>query len=205
MMKVKFCGIRRKQDVEFLNQLMPDYCGFIFYEKSFRNVDLQTARMLSDSLRGEIRKVGVFVDRSPEEVARMAEHARLDLIQLHGREDEDYVHRLRDCVSLPLIKAVRFESTEAVRRADQLDVDYLLLDTYVKGVVGGTGKGFDWNQIPSLSKPYFLAGGIGVNNVSEAMKTNAYCLDVSSGIETDQVKDFEKMKQIMQVLKGRQQ
>ena len=199
---VKFCGIRRDEDVTFVNELLPEYIGLIFYEKSHRNVTKQRAKQIRQALSPEIKAVGVFVDKPVKEVADICSYAGLNLIQLHGNEDEDYITGLRKLTDLPVIKAVRFKNADDLYNAQNLSADYLLVDTYIKDSVGGTGKTFDWNKLPPLNKPYFLAGGITTDNFKDALKTDAYCIDISSGIETDKVKDYDKMKQII-YLKGK--
>ena len=125
----------------------------------------------------------------------------IDLIQLHGDEDEAYIRQLKKHTPLPVIKAVRVRSREQILKAQELTCDYLLLDTYTKGRYGGSGTQFDWNMIPELKKPYFLAGGIHLGNIRQAASHGPYCIDVSSAVETGGRKDRRKMEEIAQVLR----
>lgn len=201
MKYVKFCGIRRDEDVTYVNELLPDFIGIIFYEKSHRNVTINQAKKIKGMLTDKIKAVGVFVDKPEVEVIKICETVNLDMIQLHGQEESDYINTLRKYIDIPVIKAVRYQFKEQLFRAEKLPVDYLLIDTYSKAAAGGTGKAFDWREIPPLEKPYFLAGGIDKDNIEEALKTNAFALDISSGIETDRIKDFDKMKTLIDIVK----
>jgi len=133
--------------------------------------------------------VGVFVDESAEIVARLLNDGTIDIAQLHGGEDEEYISRLRKLTGKPIIKAFRIESEEDIARAEKSSADHILLDSGM-----GTGKVFDWSLIQSIKRPYFLAGGLDCDNVGEAIKKlRPYAVDVSSGIETNGLKDKEKM------------
>ena len=125
----------------------------------------------------------------------------IDLIQLHGDEYEAYISQLRKHTPLPVIKAVRVRSREQILKTQELSCDYLLLDTYTKGRYGGSGTQFDWNMIPELTKPYFLAGGIHLGNIRQAVSHGPYCIDVSSAVETGGRKDRRKMEEMAQVLR----
>ena len=129
----------------------------------------------------------------------------IDLIQLHGDENEHYIKKLRRLTNAPIIYAVRVETHRDIEEADQLPVDYLLLDTYVKHAYGGSGKTFDWSLIGETSHPYFLAGGLNEENITRAAQTGAYALDLSSGIETDDTKDINKMRRVAALVKGAHQ
>ena len=125
----------------------------------------------------------------------------IDMIQLHGDEDEGYIRRLKGYTSLPIIKAVRARSREQILEAARLPCEYLLLDTYTKGQYGGSGRSFDWELIPELSKPYFLAGGIQPGNLKDAVARHPYCVDVSSGVETEGRKDRGKILKMVRTLR----
>ena len=123
------------------------------------------------------------------------------MIQLHGDEDEAYIRELKRQTAAPVIKAVRVRNGDDILMAEQLSCEYLLLDTYTKGQYGGSGRGFDWNLIPPLQKPFFLAGGISLENVHEAQNCRPYCLDVSSAVETEGRKDPEKIRRMVEAVR----
>lgn len=189
MTKIKLCGLSRPCDIDAANRLKPEYIGFVFLPKSKRYVNYEKARELKSLLSLEIKAVGVFVDKSPQTVAQLLNAGTIDIAQLHGNEDEDYIKLLRSLTDKPIIKAFRIKSGDDIARAEESTADCVLLDSGM-----GTGKQFDWNLIQSIKRPYFLAGGLDCDNVSEAVRTlRPYAVDVSSGIETDGLKDKEKM------------
>lgn len=197
MVKIKICGLMRKEDIDAVNAALPDYVGFIF-AKSRRQIDENKAKELRASLNPSIKAVGVFVNEDIESIIRLYNTGIIDVVQLHGDEDEDYIRKLKACVSNEIIKAVRVKGEEDIRKAEGLSCDYLLFDTYHEGTYGGTGKTFNWSMIPDLNKPYFLAGGINSENIEQAIKQhNPYCIDVSSGVEIDGYKDPEKIMEIV--------
>lgn len=202
MSKIKICGLSRECDIDFVNIAKPDFIGFVFAEKSKRRVDFDTALKLKNQLDKNIQAVGVFVNNDMDFVLSLVNNGIIDLIQLHGDEDENCIMSFKEKTSAKIIKAVRVKTTENILRADKLPVDYLLLDTYTKGEYGGSGKTFDWNMIPKISKPYFLAGGLNAENIKSALKVGAYCLDVSSGAETDGKKDKEKIIKIVNTVRS---
>ena len=181
--RLKICGLSRFGDILAANDILPDYIGFVFAESS-RRVTPDKAAQLRRELAGHREKERV-----------------IDLIQLHGDEDEAYIRQLKKHTPLPVIKAVRVRSREQILKAQELSCDYLLLDTYTKGRYGGSGTQFDWNMIPELKKPYFLAGGIHLGNIRQAASHGPYCIDVSSAVETGGRKDRRKMEEIAQVLR----
>ena len=191
MTKIKLCGLRRAEDIEAANLLKPDYIGFVFYKKSKRYISFEQARILKSMLK--VKAVGVFVDENPKVVADLLEKGIIDLAQLHGSEDEAYIKTLRKLTDKPLIKAFQIKTAEDLKKAEVSSADMILLDA-------GTGDGvsFDWNMLKSFNRPYFLAGGMSPENVRPAIeKLHPYGVDVSSGIETDGVKDIEKMREFM--------
>ena len=203
MKKIKICGIRRPEDVEYINEYKPDYMGFIFADTR-RYISPEYAKSLSEKIDKNILKVGVFVNEDIKKVASIASEGTIDIIQLHGDEDEEYISKLRMLLDgAQIIKAVRVQTTEDILNADKLDVDYLLLDTYRKGIYGGTGESFGWELIPDyLEHKYFLAGGIDATNLKDALKTGCYGVDISGGVETDGVKDKEKVREVIFYLKA---
>ena len=194
-MKLKFCGLTREADIEAANETGPDYIGFVFAESRRRVSDLDAAR-LKARLDPAIKAAGVFVNDTPEHIAALAGEGIIAFAQLHGDEDARVIERLRRLTDVPLIKAVRVKTRADIERALALPVDYLLLDTYVGHAYGGSGKAFDWSLIGDIPKPYFLAGGLCAENLEQALQTGAYALDLSSGIETNGVKDPAKMRAV---------
>lgn len=188
--KIKFCGLSRPCDIRAANALKPEYIGFVFAPGSRRYVTPEQAASLKRLLDPGIRAVGVFVDEKPEAVADLLNRGTIHLAQLHGSEDEAYIGRLRALTDKPIIKACRVVTADDVAAAFQSTADYILFDSGA-----GTGTAFDWSLIRDVRRPYFLAGGLSPDNAAQAVKClNPYALDVSSGIETDGVKDEGKMK-----------
>lgn len=189
MTKIKLCGLTRPEDIAAANELEPDFVGFVFAPKSRRYVTAEQAKALRNHLLPSIQAVGVFVDEEPERVADLLEEGIIDLAQLHGGEDEDYLKRLRALTEKPIIQAFPIKTPEDLERAQSSLADYILLDSGA-----GTGITFDWGLLTSVRRPYFLAGGLGPDNVVQAIRTlHPWGVDVSSGIETGGVKDFHKM------------
>ena len=164
MIKVKICGLKRLEDIEIINEYQPEYIGFVFAHTK-RYVEKETARKLRNALNPEIQAVGVFVNEDISVIEELCREQIIQLVQLHGDEDLSYIEQLRKCVKQPIIKAVRVRNREQLLEAEKLPVEYLLLDTYVKGIYGGSGQEFDKTLIPELKKPYFLAGGLNDGNV----------------------------------------
>ena len=190
MTKIKLCGLSRPCDIEWANALMPDYIGFVFAQKSKRFVSPERAKALREGLDSNIRAVGVFVNEAPEAVADLLNTGVIDMAQLHGGEDEEYIKALRGLTDKPLIKAFRVDGYADLEKARQSSADYVLLDNGA----GGTGTAFDWALLKGFDRPYFLAGGLGPGNVRQAiMALDPFAVDVSSGIETNGAKDYMKM------------
>ena len=213
MQKIKLCGMMKPCDIEYANRVKPDFVGFIF-ANTRRKISAAQAKQLRETLDAEIPAVGVFVNEDIPVIASLVQDGCIDMIQLHGEEDADYIRRLREVCDVPVIKAVKVQTVEQIRQAAALPVDYLLLDTYRKGVLGGTGEAFDWELLREakaaagdaaegelFGKPYFLAGGLHAGNLREAAALGSYGLDVSSGIETDGSKDFTKMVEVMELVR----
>lgn len=197
MTGIKLCGLKRECDIEAVNKLNPDFIGFVFAEKSKRYVNPIEAAKLKEMLSKDIKAVGVFVNESPEAVAELLNKGTIDMAQLHGSEDEEYISRLRSLTDKPLIKAIKVQSKADIEAADESGADYVLLDSGA-----GTGMTFNWQLIKGIKRPYFLAGGLTPENVAEAVKTlNPYAVDVSSGIETDGLKDEAKMADFVSIVR----
>lgn len=198
--KIKLCGLSRIEDISAANELHPDYIGFVFFEKSCRNVSLDKALELKDHLSNEIKAVGVFVDRDISFIKTAAYQKIIDLVQLHGHEDNDYIKALKAEVDLPVIKAVQIKDGLLPDLENISLADYYLLDSGM-----GSGSAFDWDQVKekleslSLDKEIFLAGGLYPENVSDAIeKLHPFAVDVSSGIETNKCKDVDKMRRFVE-------
>lgn len=189
MTKIKLCGLSRPRDIEAANALKPEYIGFVFAPKSKRHVTPEQAAELKGLLSPNIRAVGVFVNESVQKVAELLQNGVIDVAQLHGNEDEEYIKELRTLTDKPIIKAFRIGSEQDTEAALSSTADDILLDSGA-----GTGKTFDWRLLSKIDRPYFLAGGLDAENVSEAIRAlTPYAVDVSSGIETDGGKDKTKM------------
>jgi len=197
MAKIKICGLTRERDIHAVNEALPDYIGFVFAE-SRRQVDEDKAKAMKSLLDPSIKAVGVFVNDDIGRIVRLCDSGVIDLVQLHGDEDKEYIKTLRGCVQNGIIKAVRVRGVEDIERAMELPCDYLLLDAWHKERYGGTGTAFDWSVVPGISKPFFLAGGINSKNIALAIgKLNPYAVDVSSGVETGGCKDPARIKEIV--------
>ena len=199
--KVKICGLRRPEDIAYINEVRPDFAGFICFPKSFRYVDSDMLRQLKAKLADGIKAVGVFVNEEIEVIVQLAAEGSIDMIQLHGQEDETYIARLRGRTDKPLIKAFRIETAEDIKDANASSADYILLDHGA----GGTGEAFDWSLLEDVDRPYFLAGGLNPENVQEAIARagkHLFALDVSSGVETEKKKDREKIGRFMQTVQN---
>ena len=197
MMRVKFCGLSRVADIDAANELRPDYVGFVFWHRSRRYVAPETALGLREILRPDIVSVGVFVDECPEVIAEISGRGIIGIVQLHGHEDEEYISRVKTLVGIQVIKAFRIHGVNDVEAAKNCGADFVLLDSGM-----GTGKVFDWSLLQGITRPYFLAGGLDAGNVKEAIsRLSPYAVDVSSGIETDGVKDKVKMSEFIAALR----
>lgn len=191
MTKIKICGLRRPRDIEAVNAARPDFAGFVVeVPGSRRSVDKRELRELAGRLEEGILSVGVFVNAPPELVAELLEEGTLDLAQLHGQEDEIYMAELRRLTEKPLIQAFSIQTGQAAEQALESRADYLLLD---QGR-GGTGQTFDWSLLPEINRPFFLAGGLGEENLERAIRqVRPWAVDLSSSLETDGQKDPEKI------------
>ena len=189
-LKIKICGLSRVEDVEAVNEAGADFAGFMFYPKSRRFVSREHASELKRSLSSYIKSVGVFVNEEAEKIIETAESGLIDLVQLHGDEDESYIERIKNETGLKVIKAFRINSPQDVKNAESSHADYILLDNGA----GGTGESFDWSSLKGIKRDYFLAGGLYPENVAEAVRSlSPWGIDVSSGVETDGKKDREKI------------
>jgi phosphoribosylanthranilate isomerase len=198
MSRIKICGLSRIEDIIIVNRVLPDYIGFVF-APSIRQVDERTAAMLKGQLDRRIKAVGVFVNHDIAVVASLYQSGVIDLVQLHGDEDEAYIAKLKERCGCPVIKSISVGDTLPTLPQN---VEYYLFDT-LSGKRGGTGEAFDWSVLRNYNgQPYFLAGGLTIANIPEAVhKLSPFCIDVSSGAETDGKKDPDKIDQIVRLVR----
>lgn len=201
MTRIKLCGLSRPCDIEAANELKPEYIGFVFAPKSKRNITAEKAEELKRLLAPEIKAVGVFVDETPNVIAELLNNGVIDMAQLHGREGEEYLKELRTLTDKPIIKAFRIETAADIADAEHSSADHILLDSGA-----GTGTVFDWKLIRNIKRPYFLAGGLSPDNAENAVNMfRPYAVDVSSGIETDGLKDKTKMAAFVAAVRKEEQ
>ncbi len=199
MTKIKLCGLKKECDIAWANEIKPDYVGFVFAKESRRYVTPKAAVRLKAILSHSISSVGVFVNAEIEVIAAIAEMGIIDVVQLHGSEEEEYLKRLRNRIRLPIIQAFQIGSLQDVQRAGRSSADMVLLDAG-----SGCGAVFDWNLLSEMNRPYFLAGGLTSQNVADAIDSlHPYGVDASSSLETDGVKDEEKMTAFVEAVRGK--
>lgn len=203
--KIKICGLTRDCDIDYINEAHPDYIGFVFAH-SRREIAAQDAKRLRSRIVEGIEAVGVFVNESTERVESLLKEGIIDIAQLHGQEDVDYVKRLKEQTGCCIIKAMHPEKeadSSIYARYEKAGVDYFLFDSSSCSQVGGTGKTFNWQKIPQVSLPWFLAGGLYAENVEYAIsQVQPYALDISSGVETEGYKDREKILEIVRRIRN---
>lgn len=199
MTRIKICGLKSIEDIQAVNDVMPDFAGFIVeFPKSFRSISKEKLKELTAELSGEILPVGVFVNAPLELPATLLEEGTIALAQLHGQENEEYIRSLRDLTDKPLIKAFSVKTSDDVKRALESSADYILLD---QGG-GGTGKTFDWSLVAKIERPYFLAGGLNTDNLEEAVHTlHPWAVDLSSSLETEGKKDPAKIRETVRIVR----
>lgn len=197
--RIKLCGLKRPQDIVAVNEVRPDFCGFVIeVSKSSRCVTRDQVRELVKGLHKDIIPVGVFVNAPVELPAMLLEEGTISIAQLHGSEDEEYIRKLREMTDKPLIKAFSIQNAQDVERACVSTADYILLD---RGS-GGTGKTFDWSLIPEISRPFFLAGGLGTENLEQAIRqVHPWAVDLSSSLEIGGYKDPDKMRKAVEIVR----
>lgn len=225
--KIKICGLRTPADVAAVNAALPEYAGFIFVPMRRRYVVPAQAAILCQQLDPRIRPVGVFVDARVEEIVEALEHCPLDMVQLHGAEDNDYIAMLRAAYrdrfavvirepavdnasagpagrarwrrELCIVKAFRVEGADDIRRAEASAADEILLDHGA----GGTGERFDWTLLQHCRRRFFLAGGLTPDNVEDAIRVaQPYAVDASSSLESDGRKDPEKIRRFVAAVRS---
>ena len=207
MTRVKMCGLFRDEDISYANEVKPDYIGFVFYPKSHRYVSIEKAQSLKARLDPEIKAVGVFVDSDISFIKELVAKNIIDIVQLHGHEDSNYIHELRKSIDNPdisIIQAIVIKNEADILRLPQNDfmdnefsADYYLVDSGM-----GSGSSFNWDLLKEHNGKIFLAGGLNTENIAKALSTvKPFAVDVSSGIETDKIKDFDKMKKFISLVK----
>ena len=202
--RMKFCGMRRREDIEAVNRIRPDYIGFICTDRFWRYIPPEKAAELKAMLDPSIRAVGVFVDEPYEKIADYLKKGIIDIVQLHGNESEYYIRKLRDVMAFqntiaPVIQACRVRTPADLVKAEHSAADYILLDNGA-----GTGQTFDWKLIRDIGREYFLAGGLTPENVGEAVdRFHPFAVDMSSGLETDRIKAPEKMRKAAEEVRKR--
>jgi phosphoribosylanthranilate isomerase len=208
--KIKICGITNLEDARFAAGALVDYLGFIFYEKSPRYIEPAEAGAIINWIEGP-EKVGVFVNQPLDDVNRIAKESGLDYVQLHGDESVEYC----ELIEKPIIKVIHIqEETVPYLLKHQIDqytevADFLLFDTKIDGLWGGTGTSFDWDMLTEaeIEIPFFLSGGLGAENIKGAVETvQPYAVDVSSSLEQKPgLKDFEKIETFMDEMRALEQ
>jgi len=198
MTKIKICGLSRLEDIAAVNAARSDYIGFVF-ATSRRQVDMETARVLKQALDPGIAAVGVFVNHPVAEIIALAEQGIIELIQLHGDEEEATVRLLQTQTGMPVIRALRISNPVDIRAST---ADYRLFDTYDPSQYGGSGAAFNWDLLRDITGDFFLAGGLNSSNIAAAInQVNPYCVDLSSGVETDGKKDRDKIIEIVEMIR----
>lgn len=215
--KVKMCGISKVETIPAVVEAKPDYMGLVF-APSKRQVTVDQAKTLVEALHkqytkrynngteqsnnDEIKTVGVFVNETLDNLVTIATDANLDVVQLHGDEDEAFIQSLKERTSVEVWKAVQIRSAADAETWIDSSADMLLFDAYHKDERGGTGEVFDWSCLDEFERPFMLAGGIDSTNVARAIRTvRPYGIDISSGIEIDGVKDDEKIKAFTNIVR----
>lgn len=195
--ELKICGLSRVEDIIAVNRHGADYAGFVFFPKSKRYVDPYKANDLISLLRTDIKPVGVFMDEPLDDVVRIARISGVEMVQLHGHESEEYVEYVKRTLDRPVIKAYKAGEEGALERAANSSADYVMIDSGA-----GSGKKFDWSILKDFKRDYFLAGGLDSESVGEAIRMlEPFAVDVSSGVETDGIKDEKKIAEFIKAVK----
>jgi len=198
MTKLKICGLSREADMEYANKTMPDYIGFVFWEHSRRYVSPERAAALRRLLSPGIQAVGVFVDAPLKEIISLLENEVIDMAQLHGDETEEDIQYLKAVTGKPVMKAVKVRGRCDVEVWLDSSADYLLFDSGM-----GSGVTFDWGLLADIERDFFLAGGVNMENIRQAVETvRPFAIDLSSGVETEGLKDLAKMRRVAEALRG---
>lgn len=209
--KVKMCGISKVETIPAVVEAKPDYMGLVF-APSKRQVTVEQAKILIEELHKQcinhydtkvVKTVGVFVNETVDNLVTIANEANLDAVQLHGDEDETFIQSLKERTNVEVWKAIQIRTAADTEKWIDSSVDMLLFDAYHKDERGGTGEVFDWSSLDAFERPFMLAGGIDSTNVARAIRTvRPYGIDISSGIETNGVKDDEKITAFTKIVKS---
>ena len=209
--KVKMCGISKVETIPAVVEAKPDYMGLVF-APSKRQVTVDQAKILVEELHKQcinhydtkvVKTVGVFVNETLDNLVRIADTANLDAVQLHGDEDETFIQSLKERTNVEVWKAIQIRTAADTEKWIDSSADMLLFDAYHKDERGGTGEVFDWSSLDAFERPFMLAGGIDSTNVARAIRTvRPYGIDISSGIETNGVKDDEKITAFTKIVKS---
>ena len=209
--KVKMCGISKVETIPAVVEAKPDYMGLVF-APSKRQVTVEQAKILIEELHKQcinhydtkvVKTVGVFVNETLDNLVRIADTANLDAVQLHGDEDEAFIQSLKERTNVEVWKAIQIRTAADTEKWIDSSADMLLFDAYHKDERGGTGEVFDWSSLDAFERPFMLAGGIDCTNVARAIRTvRPYGIDISSGIETNGVKDDEKITAFTKIVKS---
>ena len=201
MTKIKICGLTQVSDIEVVNEIKPEFAGFVFWPKSKRYITPDRAAVLKEKLDKDIKAVGVFLDEEVSAIAEIANAGIIDMIQLHGHEDNAFIKRLKELTDLPVIQAVILGDTESEKTQERINAsaaDYILVDSGA-----GSGRLIDPKRLNEVSGEYFLAGGLSTENIEELVKKyRPYAVDVSSGVETDGHKDAKKMRDFVRIVRS---
>ncbi|RRJ24601.1 phosphoribosylanthranilate isomerase [Lachnoanaerobaculum gingivalis] len=196
MTKIKLCGIKSEDDIKVINEVLPDYIGFVFAGKSKRYISFDKAKKLKNQLDDRIKAVGVFVNDDIENIAYLVKNKIIDIVQLHGNEDESYINTLKTKINVPIIYAYQIKSKADIKSINK-NTDFILLDAGA-----GCGETFNEALLEGFDNEYFLAGGLSVDNIKEKiMKLHPYGVDVSSGIETEGKKDAAKIRKFVSLVR----
>ena len=196
---IKICGLTRLQDIYAVNELKPDFIGFVFAPSSKRYLTYDAARALKEVLLPDIMAVGVFVDAPEKDVIALLNDEVIDMAQLHGSETNEYIAHIQEQTGKPVIQAFQIHDGGDIDAAKCSQANYILLDSG-----SGSGETFNWSLVRDIDLPYFLAGGLSPENISTVLKSlTPYAVDVSSGVETCGVKDKDKMKLFIDMIRER--
>ncbi|MGF3103264.1 phosphoribosylanthranilate isomerase [Rossellomorea sp. DUT-2] len=200
MTKVKVCGIRRQEEALWALEAGADAIGFVFAD-SKRQIDVESAALISASLPSNVLKIGVFVNEAKEKMEEISRTVNLDYVQLHGDESVQFCNSL----NLPFIKAISIKEKEDLDGIEFFGGEMILVDSGKGPHRGGNGTTFNWDYVDELNIPQqlILAGGLNLDNVRKAItKVRPYMVDVSSGVETDGKKDRRKIESFIQEAKS---
>lgn len=196
MTKIKLCGIKSEDDIKVINEVLPDYIGFVFAEKSKRYISFDTSKVLKSRLDNRVKAVGVFVNEDIENIAYLVKNKIIDIVQLHGNENESYINTLKKKINVPIIYAYQIKSKADIKSVKN-DTDFILLDAGA-----GCGETFDEALLEGFDSEYFLAGGLSIDNIKEKIiKLYPFGVDVSSGIETEGKKDAAKIRKFVSLVR----